>query len=159
MTKRRTALGLLILALIPLGVSAKDKEIKAPSDFKLVYRSSAGQLEQATKEQVEVSGGKVTVTRRAKPIGSSSMADESRSYPVDGAQLAALWAIVQESGFLKWPKNAEGPHQSQVEESFEISANGKTVSHGRWEEGNQEAFRVLFERYNSWFNGIRTLRF
>ena len=157
--KIRTALLLTILAVIPSAAFAKDKEVKAPSDFKLVYRSSAGQLEQATKEQVEVSAGQVTVTRRAKPIGTTEMADASRTYKIDTAQLDALWAIVVESGFLKWPKNAEGPHQSQVEESFEITADGKSVSHGRWEEGIQENFRILFERYNSWFNGIRTVRF
>lgn len=147
------------LVFLPLGAIAKDKEVKVPSDFKLVYRSSAGQLEQATKEQIEVVAGKVTVTRRAKPIGSSAMTDASRSYNIDSAQLAALWTIIQESGFLKWPKNADGPHQSQVEESFDITADGKTISHGRWEDGNQEAFRVLYEKYNSWFNGIRTVRF
>lgn len=157
--KRSLGFFLTILALSPFGLLAKYKEAKAPSDFKLVYRSSAGQLEQATKEQVEVVAGKVTVTRRAKPIGSGAMADEGRSYNIDPAQLDALWAIVQESGFLKWAKNSEGPHASQVEESFEITADGKTVQHGRWEQGNQEAFRVLFERYNSWFNGIRTVRF
>ena len=147
------------IVFLPLYSFAKDKELKTPSDFKLVYRSSAGQLEQATKEQVEVSPGKVTVTRRAKPIGSSSMTDESRSYNISSEQLAALWAIVVESGFLKWPKNPEGPHQSQVAETFEITADGKTLSHDRWEEGNQEAFRALFEKYNAWFNGIRTVRF
>lgn len=153
------ALLLAFLTLIPLSLLAKDKEVKAPSDFKLVYRSSAGQLEQATKEQVEVTSGKVTVTRHAKPIGAGAMADATRSYNIDAAQLDALWAILQESGFLKWSKNADGPHQSQVEESFELTANGKTITHSRWEDGNQEAFRVLFERYNSWFNGIRTVRF
>jgi hypothetical protein len=156
---RRIALFLMILMLTSLGASAKDKEVKAPSDFKLVYRSSAGQLEQATKEQVEVSAGNVTVTRRAKPIGAAAMTDASRSYKIDQAQLDALWAIIQESGFLQWPKNPEGPHASQVEESFDITANGKTVSHGRWEQGLREKFRILFEKYNSWFNGIRTVRF
>ncbi|HCU23794.1 MAG TPA: hypothetical protein DF383_02160 [Deltaproteobacteria bacterium] len=135
----------LLVVLLPYGAGAK-----APGDFKLVYRSSAGHLAQATQERVEVLRGNVSV---------SGNVQDNRSYRIDEAQLEALYQIVLSSGFMTWKKAPEVSHQSGVEEVFEVTANGSTVSHGRWEDGNQDAFREFFAKYNAWLNGIRTVRF
>ncbi|MCC6272792.1 MAG: hypothetical protein IT572_04950 [Deltaproteobacteria bacterium] len=149
----------LILALVSFSWVAAAKD-KVPGDFKLVFRSSAGALERATQETLTVHKDTVTVSRNAEIVGEEGVKTKSdRVYKITGEQLKQLYDIVVSSSFFTWPKNPEGPHQSTVEEFFDITANGKTVTHGRWEQGNQEAFRALYDRYNSWFNSIRTARF
>ncbi len=132
---------------------------KAPKDFKILYKSSAGEIEKGTKEQMEVSQGKVTVNRSAVQIGSSELSQTSRDYKVTPEQLDRLYQIVLDSGFATWPATAEGSHGSQTEESFQITSDGKTVTHQRWEVGNEEKFRTLFKNFNDWFNSIRTAWF
>lgn len=147
----------LLVSLLPFSALAGDS---VPKDFKLVFRSSAGALERATQETLTVAKDTVTVSRNAEIVGEEGVKTKSdRVYKISEAQLKQLYDIVISSGFFTWPKNPEGPHQSTVEEFFDITADGKTVTHGRWEQGNQEAFRAFYDRYNSWFNSIRTVRF
>ncbi|MFO1462592.1 MAG: hypothetical protein U1F66_02370 [bacterium] len=154
---RKALVFLFPVLLFSLSAFAGDK---APKDFKLVFRSSAGELERATKETFEVTKGSVTVRRDAEIVGEEGVKTKyDKVYKISDEQLDQLYQVVVSSGFMTWPKNPEGPHQSTVSEVFEISADGKTVSHGRWEQGNQEAFRALYERWNSWFNSVRTVRF
>lgn len=151
---------LLIIPVLLLFSVASYAEEKVPKDFKLVFRSSAGALARATQETLTVIKGSVTVSRDAEIVGEEGAKTKNeRVYKISDEQLKQLYEVVSSSGFMTWPKNPEGPHQSTVEEFFDITADGKTVTHGRWEQGNQEAFRAFYDRYNSWFNSIRTARF
>lgn len=154
---RKYFLLFLPLLLVPSLARAGDG---VPKDFKLVFRSSAGALERASQQNAEVVRGTVTISENAEKVGEEGVKTKSsRTYKISDEQLKQLYDIVTSSGFFTWPKNPDGPHQSTVEEFFDITADGKTVSHGRWEQGNQESFRSLYDRYNSWFNSIRTARF
>jgi len=154
----RKALALVLpLFLFSLVVQASDN---TPKDFKLVFHSSSGALERGTKQTIEVVKGTVTVRLNAEKVGEEGVqTKDDKVYKISDDQLNQLYQVVTSSGFMTWPKNSEGPHQSTVEESFDITANGKTVTHGRWEQGSQDTFRNFYESWNSWFNGIRTARF
>ena len=156
---RRLFLSLIAVFLIA-GSAFAEAGDKLPKDFKLVFRSSAGALERASQETVEVVKGTVTVSRNVELVGEDGVkTKDQRSYKISDEQLQKLYDEVLSSGFFSWPKSAQAVHTSTVEEFFDITADGKTITHGRWEQGNQEAFRSFYDRYNAWFNGIRTVRF
>ena len=153
-------LALILFPLLFLSFSSFAANDKTPKDFKLVFRSSAGALERATTETVVVVKGSITVNRSAEVVGEGGgKTPYTRTYQISDAQLDELYQAILSSGFLTWPKSADGSHQSTVEEFFDITADGKTVTHGRWEQANQETFRAFYDRYNSWFNSVRTARF
>ncbi|MCE9626164.1 MAG: hypothetical protein K8R69_12065 [Deltaproteobacteria bacterium] len=153
-------MALILFPLLFLSFSSFAASDKTPKDFKLVFRSSAGALERATTETVEIAKDTITVNRSAEVVGEGGgKTPYTRTYKISEAQLAELYQVVVSSGFLTWPKSADGSHQSTVDEFFDITADGKTVTHGRWEAANQEAFRSFYDRYNSWFNSVRTARF
>ncbi len=132
----------------------------APKDFQVVYFTSAGQLEKATIEKITVKEGAAVMDREAVQVGGSGeKKKDSKSYKISSAQLDELLSIVQASGFMTWPGTGEAPHQSQVVEYFEITLDGKTVKRTRWEGGNQERFRQLYEDFNRWYTGIRAAHF
>jgi len=162
---RKYLLILVLVLALPVNLYAKEAAttaaaISAPKDFRFSFQSRAGTMDQATEEKITVQGKLVTLDRSAKVVGESGDKKPfQKTYDVTPEQLDALYQIVQQSGVMTWPNSAEGGHQSEVQESIEVSADGKTVKHGRWEAGNQEKFRVLYEQFNTWYTDIRSVRF
>lgn len=133
---------------------------KVPKDFRFEYENRAGQLEMGTVEKIVVTPGLIIVTRSAKHIGEGSDKKQtSKTYHPNDEQMDGLIKIVESSGFMSWPASAEIPHQSRADEYFQITLNGKTVRHTKWEQANQEAFRILWTHFNDWFRDIRAVRF
>ena len=129
-------------------------------DFKFIYFSTGGTTPMATQERIEVEGDQVTLFRHAKELGEGSEKRKStRSYPVSKPQLQKLIEIVKSSGFMTWPKNPEVADKTHADEYIEITLDGKTVRHTKWERGYQEQFRILYTHFNSWFTRVRSIQF
>jgi hypothetical protein len=151
----------LFITLLCLGIGLPSLVFaKAPKDFQFTYFSSAGQLEKATVEKVIVKDGLITQHREAVLVGEDGEKKNfDKTFKITPEQLEDFYQIVQASGFMTWPKAAEAPHQSQVIEEIEITADGKTVKHNRWEQGQEEKFRSLYQQYDRWLIHVQSATF
>jgi len=145
---------------IAIGMFIGSAQAAAPKDFRVVYFSSAGALEKATVETITVKPGSAVMDRDAVQVGGSGeKVKESKTYQVSPEQFDELYQLVQQSGYLTWPAVGTPPHQSQIEEYFEITVDGKTVKRSRWEEANLEKFRQFYSDFNRWYTTIRSVAF
>lgn len=134
-------------------------QAKVPEDFRFEYENRAGRLAKGTVEKIVVTPGLVTVTRDAKHIGEGpEMKHTVRTYRPTSEQMEKLIQIIESSGFLTWPPSAKIPHKSQADEYIQITLNGKTARHTKWEKAHQESFRILWVRFNDWFTDLRSVR-
>jgi len=134
--------------------------VSAPKDFRFILLDKAGSMGEATSEKITIEGGTAKLQRDAKIVGESGDKKPfSTTYTVSPAQLDGLYQIIQQSGFMTWADSAEASHQSQVQESMEVTADGKTVKRSRWQGGNQDRYRILYEEFNRWYTDIRSARF
>jgi len=114
----------------------------------------------ATQERIVVEGNQVKVFRHAKQLGEGPEKRQStQNYPISKKQMEKFIEIVKISGFMTWPKNPDVPHKSHADEYIEITLDGKTVRHNKWEKGHEESFRILYTHFNTWFTDVRSVRF
>ena len=144
----------LLLTVFPTLLFAQ-----VPKDFHFEYENRSG-VAMGTVEKIVVTPGLITVTRNAKQVGEAGGKEKSvKTYRPDEEQMKKLLEIIFSSGFMEWPASAEMPHQSHADEYISITMNEKTVRHTKWEEANQEAFRILFTNFNDWYTDVRAVRF
>lgn len=161
MKKKGLILGGLLWAFAVSLCLAGDK---VPGDLSVIYDFVQGGPEKgATHETYKVSGSTLVQETDYIPteFGSnvSKRRKESKTYKVSKDQLSDLWGIISNNTFLDWPAVSPQRPPMSGNQTFTIKANGKTVTHSMWEQGNRDRFIEFSREFINWTKRVMTVEF
>ncbi|MBL7685548.1 MAG: hypothetical protein JNK65_05905 [Deltaproteobacteria bacterium] len=150
----------LIMSFLPFVLQAGSK---VPSDLKVKYEFIQGGPEKgATIETYLLEGNKLTLTTDYIPTqygsDASKRVKENKTYTMSKEKMEELWQIIENSRFMTW---TDAPSQRPPQggnQSFTITANGKTATHTMWENPNKESFIDFSREFLKWAKQLMTIQ-